>query len=203
MMPRRLLLAAALAGTAVAWAQPKPAAPAAPPAPAGAKAAPAAPAAPVPGTAPQPLKGRIKEGLYELTRTIDLSGVSGVPAKDQKGSETRRQCLGKADLEQPMQAGPGCAVKSTKESPAAVEILMQCSDGTATDMRMTFDAAGYGSEMKTTGQQDGKPFVSLFRMKAKYVGPCPAAPATAPAPSAAPAAKATPAPAPAPAPAKK
>ena len=33
---------------------------------------------------------------------------------------------------------------------------------------------GYGTEMKTTGKQDGKPFTSIFRSQAKYLGPCPA-----------------------------
>ena len=122
--------------------------------------------------APTPLKGKVKEGLYEMKTEHDLSGVPGVPKEAQKGAETRQVCMTKQDTEKGIQAGKGCAVKSAKESAAGAQVRMECQDGTVTDMTIAVGGSGYTTEMKTTGKQDGKAFSSTFRSQAKYLGPC-------------------------------
>lgn len=155
---RRAAVAAAALGAALAWAQPKTA-----PAP-----APAAKAKP----ATQPMKGRVKEGQYELVRENDLTEVPGVPPNAQKGREKREVCLTKADIERGVEPSPGCSVKKVSESKAAVAIAMACTDGTTTDLAMAFKPGGYTSDITSRGLQDGKPFTSRFHSEAKYLGPC-------------------------------
>ena len=117
-------------------------------------------------------KGKVKEGLYEMKTEHDMSGVPGIPKEAQKGSQTRQRCISKEEIERGMQAGKDCQVKSLKDAGATSMLRMECIDGTATDMKMTFAPGGYTSEMTTSGKQDGKPFRSVFRSTAKYLGAC-------------------------------
>jgi hypothetical protein len=118
-------------------------------------------------------KGKVKEGLYEVKSEADLSGVPGIPKEAAKRSETRQRCLTKQDVERGIEAGKDCEVKSYKPSAGGANIVMACKDGSSTDMKFAFGGNTFKSEMRTTGTQEGKSFVSVFRSEAKYVGPCP------------------------------
>ena len=127
-------------------------------------------------------KGKVREGLYEVKSEADLSGVPGLPKEQQaKRSETRQRCMSKAEIDRGVEAGKDCSVASYKSSANAANIVMNCKDGSTTDMKFTFAADAFTSELKTAGKDEGKPFVSIFRTNAKYVGACPPqAPAPAP-----------------------
>lgn len=118
-------------------------------------------------------KGKVKEGLYEVKSEADLSGVPGIPKEAAKRSETRQRCLTKQDVERGIEAGKDCEVKSYKPSAGGADIVMTCKDGSSTDMKFAFGGNTFKSEMRTTGTQEGKSFVSVFRSEAKHVGPCP------------------------------
>lgn len=118
-------------------------------------------------------KGKVKEGLYEVKSEADLSGVPGIPKEAAKRSETRQRCLTKQDVERGIEAGKDCEVKSYKPSAGGANIVMACKDGSSTDMKFAFGGNTFKSEMRTTGTQEGKSFVSVFRSEAKHVGPCP------------------------------
>ena len=133
----------------------------------------AEPAKPAAAAGAQPLKGRVKEGLYEVVREHEITGIPGIPKEAQKGSERRTHCMKKDDIERAVQPGQGCSVKGVKQSPTKVSIAMACADGTTTDLDMTFNPAGYTTDMRTKGMQDGKPFTSRFRSTAKFLGACP------------------------------
>jgi hypothetical protein len=123
--------------------------------------------------APAPLKGKVKEGLYEMKTDHDLTGVPGVPKEAAKGSETRQVCMTKQDTDKGIQAGKDCAIKSAKEGGGGAQVRMECKDGSVTDMNIAVTGSGYTTEMKTTGKQDGKAFSSHFKSTARYLGPCP------------------------------
>ena len=118
-------------------------------------------------------KGKVKEGLYEVKSEADLSGVPGIPKEAARRSETRQRCLTKQDVERGIEAGKDCEVKSYKPSAGGANIVMACKDGSSTDMKFAFGGNTFKSEMRTTGTQEGKSFVSVFRSEAKHVGPCP------------------------------
>lgn len=118
-------------------------------------------------------KGKVKEGLYEVKSEADLSGVPGIPKEAAKRSETRQRCITKQDVERGIEAGKDCEVKSYKPSAGGANIVMACKDGSSTDMKFAFGGNTFKSEMRTTGTQEGKSFVSVFRSEAKHVGPCP------------------------------
>lgn len=121
------------------------------------------------------LKGKMREGLYEVKSDVDLSGVPGIPKEAATRSETRQRCLGKKDIERGVEPGKDCKVKSSKGTETGAVVVMECRDGSVTEARFSFAPAGFVSEMRTSGKQDGKPFVSVFRSQAKYLGACPAA----------------------------
>ena len=133
-------------------------------------------------TTPKDLfKGKVREGLYEVKSEADLTGVPGMAKEAAKPSETKRRCMTRQEIERGVEAGKDCSVTSYKESPGAATIAMKCKDGSATDMKFTFGADTFTSELRTSGKDEGKPFVSIFRTSAKYVGACP--PPVAPAPT--------------------
>lgn len=118
-------------------------------------------------------KGKVREGLYEVKSEADLTGVPGIPKEAMKSTETRQRCLAKADVERGVEPGKDCRIASYRAAEGSAQVVMECKDGTSTDMKYSFSPAGFASEMRTTGKQDGKPFVSVFRSQARYLGPCP------------------------------
>lgn len=119
-------------------------------------------------------KGRVKAGLYEVVNEYDLTAVPEVPKEQAKGSEKRRRCMSEQDVARGVQPGKECEVRSYSATDAAAAMVMACKDGTTTELKYSFSAAGFASEARTTGkQQDGKPFTSLFRTQARYLGACP------------------------------
>lgn len=117
-------------------------------------------------------KGRMKEGLYQIRSDADLTAVPGMPKESARRSETRETCVTKADLERGIQAAKDCKVKSYKAEGKTVRFSSECTDGSRTDMRMTFSESGFVSETTSRGTHEGKPFVSRFRSEAKLLGPC-------------------------------
>lgn len=128
-------------------------------------------------------KGKVREGLYEVKGEADLTGVPGIAKDAARTSETRKRCMTKAEIERGVEAGKDCTVTSYKDSGSAANIVMTCKDGASTEMKFTFAADAFTSELRTAGKDDGKPFVSIFKTSAKYVGACPPAAAAAAPPS--------------------
>jgi hypothetical protein len=130
-------------------------------------------AASAPQTAKDLFKGKVKEGLYEVKSEADLSGVPGIPKEAAKRSETKQRCLTRQDVDRGIEAGRDCEVRNYRESPGGANLVMACKDGSSTDMKFAFGGGTFTSEMRTTGKQEGKSFVSVFRSEAKHIGPCP------------------------------
>jgi hypothetical protein len=110
-------------------------------------------------------KGKVAEGLYEVKSEIDLTGVPGVPRDKQKSSESRSRCVTRAEIDQGISAGADCSVTKYTEAGSTTRVLMACKDGRSSDMKYTFSKEGFASETTTTGKEDGKAFVSVFRAR--------------------------------------
>jgi hypothetical protein len=119
-------------------------------------------------------KGKVKEGLYEVKSEVDLTGVPGIPKEEARRTETKQRCLTQQDVDRGIEAGRDCEVKSYRQAPGGANLVMACKDGSSTDMKFVFGGGTFTSEMRTTGMQEGKSFVSVFRSEAKHLGPCPA-----------------------------
>lgn len=132
----------------------------------------AAPHAEAEKSAADVFKGKVVEGLYEVKTEVDLTGVPGVPRDKQKSGGTRSRCVTSREIETGIVSNGDCSVTKYSESPGAARILMTCKDGNASDMKYTFAPGQFGSDTVTTGKEDGKAFVSLFRSRARLVGPC-------------------------------
>jgi hypothetical protein len=133
----------------------------------------AGPAVSAPATSRDLFKGKVKEGLYEMKSEADLSGVPGIPKEAAKNSETRQRCLTRQYIDRGIEAGKDCEVKDYKQSAGGANILMACKDGSSTEMKFVFSGDTFSSETRTTGKDEGKSFVSLFRSNARHLGPCP------------------------------
>jgi hypothetical protein len=155
-MPRTLLIAACvLAFCASAGAQPP-------------KMAPTAGAA----GAREALKGRVKPGLYETTVESDAGNMAGVAADKRKQTQTSQYCITAQDIDKGVDDDPNCPVKAFASSGNQLSYSSLCSDGAATDTRMTFTSSGYVAEMKVSGMHKGKPFSTTQKMTARRLGDC-------------------------------
>ena len=175
---------AALAGVALAAPAQQPA-PKAPDKPAAPKAAPKADAKAAAAVGRNALKGKMKPGLYEVLAEVDMSDVPGVPADKKRQSSKSQECITQEEVDKGVDLDPACPVKSFASTASEVSFASVCRDGTTAETKLTFNAAGYTADMKSTQQHQGKPIVITQKMRARYLGACPAKP-PAPAPQAPP-----------------
>ena len=121
-------------------------------------------------------KGKVREGLYEVKSEVDLTRVPGIPRDKQKSTESRTRCVTQREIDHGISSDAECSVTRYTEVAGGAHILMSCKDGKASDMRFSFAPGEFASETTTTGKDGGATFVSVFRSKAKLVGPCLGAP---------------------------
>jgi len=138
--------------------------------------------APAPAPAPSPapaaggkglLLGKVKPGLYENQVTSELSGLPGVPAEQQKSTETQHKCVTSADIDKGIDLPAGCTIKTLDETASGMHATAECRDGSTSEFRIAATDSGFSSEFKSTGMgRDGKPFFARLRTEGKYLGPC-------------------------------
>jgi hypothetical protein len=124
-------------------------------------------------------KGKVREGLYEMTSTADLGDMPDVPPGERKQTRKTQACITAADLERGFdpRENPGCTVKDFKSSGDTVSYVVQCRDERNGEMTtratMTFGPAGYRMDGKVEVSPKSGPAVSMAQqMEAKYLGPC-------------------------------
>ena len=117
-------------------------------------------------------KGKVKPGMYETRVVTDMSGLPGVPKEQAKTTETHKRCMTPQEVETGLKTRGDCKVKTFDQSPTEARFVSECKDGTVNELRVNFTAAGFSSEMKTTGKQDGKSYAMAMKTESKYLGPC-------------------------------
>jgi hypothetical protein len=132
----------------------------------------AAPAAAQQPSTKDVFKGKVKPGMYETRVVTDMSGVPGIPPDQAKNTETHKRCMTAEEVERGLKSREDCKAKTFNQSATGVHFVSECKDGSLNDLRIAFSAAGFSSEMKTTGKHEGKPFVMMMKSESKYLGPC-------------------------------
>jgi hypothetical protein len=112
--------------------------------------------APAPSPAPAAggkglLLGKVKPGLYENQVTSELSGLPGVPAEQQKSTETQHKCVTPADIDKGIDLPAGCTIKTLDETASGMHATAECRDGSTSEFRIAATDSGFSSEFKSTG----------------------------------------------------
>ena len=120
------------------------------------------------------MKGRMKEGLYEVKMEMEMPGM---PAGMGKQSMTMQNCVTAKDIEtgaiaRPKEQKPGdCELKDFKMSGSTATYTTVCKDMTA-DTKMTFRDGGYTMDTKVAMKQGDQTMNMTQKMEGRYVGPC-------------------------------
>ena len=123
------------------------------------------------------LKGKMKEGLYEVKMEMEMPGM---PAGMGKQSMTMQNCVTAKDIEQgqvgkaPNQAPSDCEVKDFKMSGNTATYKTVCKGQTqmTADTSMTFRGDGYTMNTKVAMNQGGQTMNMTQKMEGRYLGPC-------------------------------
>lgn len=119
------------------------------------------------------LKGKVREGYYDVRNDSDLSNVPSIPKEQAKSSSTRKVCWTRKELDRGVTTAQGCSIRSFKPAANGATMVSACKDGSTTEMKWAFSPAGYTADMKTVNQEGGKTITTSFRTEAKFIGPCP------------------------------
>lgn len=128
------------------------------------------------------MKGKVKEGQYETTMEMDMSGIPGMP----KGMGAQRHsfshCVTAEDIARgDVTKGRGqdgkpnnCEVKDFKMSGNTASYTMVCKGGPdmTGDVKMTFVPNGYDMDMKMAMNHGGQVMNMNQKMQSRHVGPC-------------------------------
>jgi len=122
-------------------------------------------------------KGKMKEGLYEMTMEMEMPGMPAGMGKNMKF----QNCVSAKDIESG-QVGKGneknkpqnCEVQDFKMSGNTATYRTVCKGGPdmTADTKITFDDAGYKMDMKMAMLQGGQTMNMTQHMESRYVGPC-------------------------------
>lgn len=109
----------------------------------------------------------MKEGLWEITTTVDMPGM---PAGMMK-PHTTTACLNQKESVPKGKNETDCTMKDLKAEGNTVTWTVVCKDSTSKG-RITYAGTSYDGMTETTMKQDGKDTTIKTTMKGKYLGPC-------------------------------
>lgn len=126
-----------------------------------------------------PLKGRIKEGRYEVRTETDMGNVPGVAPGAPRQVSTVPSCLKAQEIERGgftlgrKAMDPLCKVRDFRMAGDSATYSMACED-LESEVRLTLVADGYEMELKTTSIEDkGRSrYTTVQKLRARYLGPC-------------------------------
>lgn len=127
------------------------------------------------------LKGKMKEGQYEIKMESEMSGMPGMPAGMGKQATTMQHCVTAKDIEggkvgrPPEKDGKSdCEVKNFRMSGNTASYQMVCrGDMPMTgDTTMTFTDSGYTMNTKMAMNHGGQAMHVTQKMEGRYLGPC-------------------------------
>ena len=129
------------------------------------------------------MKGKVKEGQYETTMEMDMSGIPGMPKGMGMQKSTFSHCVTAEDIEKGRVTKGGgrdgkspenCEVKDFKMSGNTASYTMVCKGGPdmTADAKMTFVDNGYDMDMKMAMNQGGQVMNMNQKMQSRRVGDC-------------------------------
>ena len=134
---------------------------------------------------PMDFKGKMKEGLYEMTMSMEMSGIQGMPQGMKMPGMTTQQCITKKDIEEGNQKmlgqkGPrgempkDCEMKDFKMSGDTASYKMVCSgeNKMEVDATVTFTGTGFKGTNKMKMDQQGQTMNMTSNYESKFLGAC-------------------------------
>ena len=126
------------------------------------------------------MKGKMKEGLYEMKVEMDMSGIPGMPKGMGNRTTTATHCVTAKDIEDGAAMRPGkeaggdCEVKDFKMSGDTASYQMVCKGATqmTADAKMTFVSNGYDMDLKMNMNQGGQVMNMNQKIQSRRVGDC-------------------------------
>ena len=128
------------------------------------------------------MKGKVKEGQYESTMEMDMSGIPGMPKGLGMQKHSFSHCVTAEDIEKGnVTKGRGqdgkpnnCEVKNFKMSGNTATYTMECKGGPdmTGDVKMVFVPSGYDMDMKMAMSQGGQVMNMNQKMQSRHIGPC-------------------------------
>ena len=128
------------------------------------------------------MKGKVKEGQYESTMEMDMSGIPGMPKGMGAQKHTFSQCVTAQDIEKgDVTRGRGqdgkpnnCEIKNFKMSGNTASYTMVCKGGPdmTGDVKMTFVPNGYDMDMKMAMNHGGQVMNMNQKMQSRRTGDC-------------------------------
>jgi hypothetical protein len=109
----------------------------------------------------------MKDGLWEISTTVDMPGMPAGMMKPQ----TFTTCLSQKESVPKGKSENDCSVKDVKTEGNTVSWTVICKEATSKG-RITYAGDTYEGATESTMKQDGKDMIIKTTMKGKYVGPC-------------------------------
>lgn len=110
----------------------------------------------------------MKDGLWEITTTVDMPGMPAGMMKPQ----TFSTCLSRKEAVPKGKSETDCTMKDVKTEGNTVSWTVVCKEATSKG-RITYAGNTYEGLTESTVKQDGKEMTIKTTMKGKYIGPCP------------------------------
>jgi hypothetical protein len=129
------------------------------------------------------LTGKMKEGLYETTVSMSISGMEQIPQGIQMAPRTISKCLTKEDVAKGSQVlnpqGPrgqgtaDCQIQNFTMSGDSATYSITCpSQRVSLEGSITFTGNGYKGVNSGAMDQGGRPVKMTMNFESKYVGAC-------------------------------
>ena len=133
---------------------------------------------------PMDFNGKMKVGLYEITTSMEMSGVQGMPEGMKMPGVTMQRCITKDDMEKGSgmfgQQGPkdempkGCTTSNFNMSGNTATFRLVCTGQNKMEMdgSITFADNGYKGANKMKINQGGQEMNMTSNFESKYLGAC-------------------------------
>ena len=127
------------------------------------------------------MKGKVKEGLYEMKMEMDMSGIPGMPKGMGSRTTTMTHCVTAKDIDDGKVARPSgregggdCEIKDFKMSGNTASYQMVCKGASqmTADAKMTFMDNGYDMDMKMAMNQGGQVMNMNQKIQSRRIGDC-------------------------------
>jgi hypothetical protein len=129
------------------------------------------------------LVSKMKDGLYETTVSMNITGIEQIPQGIQRAAQTTARCLTKEDIAKGSQIlnpqsprGPGkgdCQILNFNMSGDAATYTVSCpAQRINLDGSIAFTGNGYKGVNSGVMEQAGRPLKVTINFESKYVGAC-------------------------------
>lgn len=133
---------------------------------------------------PMDFKGKMKDGLYEITTSMDMSGMPGMPQGMKMSGVTTQKCISRDSMEngsgmfgqqgQQDEMSKDCTTSNFNMSGDTATYRIVCTGKNKMEMdgSVTLTGNGYNGANKMKMKQDGQDMNMTANFVGKYLGAC-------------------------------